>query len=393
MLQPQEFEGERPDGAEASKKVLLVTNDFPPTIGGIQSYLRDFLATLDPSQVVVFASTQDKEAAAAFDAAAPYTVVRLPQRIMLPTPRVRARMEELIKAYGIHTVWFGAAAPLALMARAARKAGARRVVASTHGHEVGWSMLPGARSALRRIGTHCDTVTYIAEYTLRRFRRAFGPHADFAHLPSGVSTEVFHPVDAHERLELRSQLRVDEHAPLIVCVSRLVPRKGQDKLIEALPEIRRNAPDAQLVLVGAGPYEKKLQALAADTEGVRFAGRVGDQEMVAWLQAADVVAMPCRTRGKGLDVEGLGIVFLEGQACGVPVVAGDSGGAPETVTPETGVVVDGRDVRQIAGAIVELLRNPEAAAQMGRCGREHVQNNWTWEIMGARLRRILFAER
>lgn len=378
------------DSADKTKKVLLVTNDFPPTIGGIQSYLRDFLATLDPSQVIVFASTQDAQAAAALDATLPYPVVRWPHRIMLPTPSVRRRMAELIKQHNIHTVWFGAAAPLGLLAPAARAAGARRIVASTHGHEVGWSMLPGARSALRRIGTHADTVTYISSYTLGRFRRAFGPNATFAHLPSGVSTETFHPVTESQRESLRTHLRIDAHTPLIVCVSRLVPRKGQDKLIEALPKIRRQVPGAELVLVGAGPYEKKLRVKAADTPGVRFAGRVSDADMLAWLQVADVVAMPCRTRGWGLDVEGLGIVFLEGQACGIPVVAGSSGGAPETLTADTGVVVDGRNIAEIASAVAGLLRDPEAVRQMGKRGRQHVLENWTWEIMGARLRRILF---
>ena len=130
-------------------RTLLVTNDFPPTIGGIQSYLRDFLATLNPEDVVVFASTQDGDAAAEYDATLPYTVVRWPRTIMLPTPATARRMQSLIREYDIETVWFGAAAPLALMAPEARAAGARRIVATTHGHEVGWSMLPIARQALR----------------------------------------------------------------------------------------------------------------------------------------------------------------------------------------------------------------------------------------------------
>ena len=168
-------------------RVLLVTNDFPPKIGGIQSYLRDFVATLDPRDVVVFASTQ--ESPAEFDAAVDYKVIRWPRRVMLPTPATVRRMQEIIRAENIDIVWFGAAAPLALMGKAAKEAGATRVVATTHGHEVGWSMVPVARQCLRRIGDHADVITYISDYTLRRLRRPFGPNPRWEHLPSGVSVE------------------------------------------------------------------------------------------------------------------------------------------------------------------------------------------------------------
>ena len=172
-------------------RTLLVTNDFPPTIGGIQSYLRDFLSTLDPHNVVVFASTQDADAVAEYDHSLAYQVIRWPRKVMLPTPATAREMQRIIREHDIDTVWFGAAAPLALMAQAARAAGARRIVATTHGHEVGWSMLPGARQALRRIGNTADVVTYISEYTRRRLVRAVGTHPQWVHLPSGVSLEDF----------------------------------------------------------------------------------------------------------------------------------------------------------------------------------------------------------
>ncbi|MCQ9352270.1 glycosyltransferase family 4 protein [Corynebacterium sp. 153RC1] len=373
-------------------KVLLVTNDFPPTIGGIQSYLRDFLSTLDPADVVVFASTQDFVAAREYDASLPFPVVRWPRKVMLPTPATAKKMTQLINDFGIDTVWFGAAAPLALMAKAAHKAGARRVVASTHGHEVGWSMLPGARQALRFIGEHTDVITYISGYTLGRFRRAFGPHASWAHLPSGVDPERFAPLPTGQRERVLVDLKAPKEAPLVVCVSRLVPRKGQDALIRALPLIQERVPQAQLVLVGQGSYEQKLRHMASSSpsaDSIRFTGRVSEEEMVSWLQVASVVAMPCRTRGWGLDVEGLGIVFLEGQSCGVPVVAGDSGGAPETVTESSGVVVDGRNVPKVAAAVAAILEDPAHAQAMGAAGRKHVLEEWTWEVMGARLRALL----
>ena len=359
-------------------RTLLVTNDFPPTVGGIQSYLRDFASHLaarnGPDSLVVFASTQDADAAREWDAAQPFPVVRWPARVMLPTPGARRRMQELSRAHDIHTVWFGAAAPLAVMGIAAKQAGARKVVATTHGHEVGWSMLPGARQALRVIGNNADTVTYVSEYTRRRFASAFGPHPEFLALPSGVDTDFF-----------RLQPRPDVTNPVIVCASRLVARKGQDQLIRALPLIRAAVPGTELHLIGAGPDERRLRRLARNTEGVHFHGAVSRTQLRDAIATADLFAMPARTRGGGLDVEGLGIVYLEAQACGVPVIAGNSGGAPETVTPETSIVVDGRDTTGLAAAACEILRDPERARAMGKAGRVHVEKHFAWDVLTERL--------
>ncbi|QPK78523.1 glycosyltransferase family 4 protein [Corynebacterium lizhenjunii] len=369
-------------------RVLLVTNDFPPTIGGIQSYLRDFVDTLDPSQVVVLCSTQDAQAAQLYDASVPYTVIRLPQRVLLPTPGTRRAMCEAITRHNIDVVWFGAAAPLALLAPAARKAGARKIVASTHGHEVGWAMLPGARQVLRGIGKHVDVLTYISYYTLGRLRGAFGSGPRWAHLPSGVSLEQFRP--GGDVAAAREYFGLDPARPVVVCISRFVPRKGQDQLLRVMPELTQRHPGVQLLLVGRGRYRTTLEQLAQRYfPGTVFYEAAGSAELHRALTAADVFAMPARTRGGGLDVEGLGIVYLEAQAAGVAVVAGDSGGAPETVTPETGVVVSGTDERQLLAALDMLLRDPQLRQRMGAAGRAHVEQQWTWGIMGQRLRDIL----
>lgn len=366
-------------------KTLLVTNDFPPTVGGIQSYLRDFAGELanrlGPDKLVVFASTQDADAASEWDASAPYTVVRWPRRVMLPTPATSREMQRLIRDHGIGTVWFGAAAPLALMGAAAKRAGAANVIATTHGHEVGWGMLPVARQVLTAIGRSADTVTYISDYTRQRLS-ALGTRPRFVALPSGVDTEFFRPATASQRAAAREFLGVGD-APLVVCSSRLVARKGQDVLIRGWPEVRRQAKGARLVIVGSGPYERKLKAMAG--EGVVFTGAVPGERLRDIVAAADVFAMPARTRLGGLDVEGLGIVYLEAQACGVPVVAGDSGGAPETVTAETGVVVDGRDTDAVAKAIAQLLLDDQRRTLMGRAGRAHVTEHFSWDVLGARL--------
>ena len=376
-------------------RVLLVTNDFPPRRGGIQSYLGEFVGRLVQAgshEMTVYAP-QWKGAAAFDDSArtAGYRVVRHPGTLMLPGPAVDARMRRLIAEHDIDTVWFGAAAPLALLAERARLAGARRVLASTHGHEVGWSMLPVARSVLRRIGDGTDVVTFVSRYTRSRFASAFGPEASLEYLPPGVDTDRFRP-DPAGRAELRDRYRLGGR-PTVVCVSRLVPRKGQDVLIKALPSIRRRADGAALVIVGGGPYLETLRTLAQDcgvADHVTFTGGVPGDELPAHHALADLFAMPCRTRGGGMDVEGLGIVFLEASATGVPVIAGESGGAPEAVQHnKTGLVVDGRSVHKVADAVTELLTDRDRAAAMGAAGRQWVTSQWRWDTLAARLADLL----
>ncbi|NLG54778.1 MAG: glycosyltransferase family 4 protein [Rhodococcus sp.] len=373
------------------RRTLLVTNDFLPRPGGIQSFLSAFCSQLPADELVVYAPRWRGDSHTRFDAKQAYPVVRHPTPLMLPTPLVARRAAKLVAEYECDTVWFGAAAPLALLAPAMRRAGAQRIVASTHGHEVGWSMLPVARSALRQIGEHADVVTYVSKYTRRRFSAAFGPHAALEHLPGGVDTGRFHP-DSAAREELRRRYGLGSR-PTVLCLSRLVPRKGQDVLIRALPQIRRAVDGAVLVIVGGGPYEDRLRRLAREVdmeEHVVFTGTVPSSELASHHTIADVFAMPCRTRGGGLDVEGLGIVFLEASASGVPVVAGNSGGAPETVRQgETGVVVNGRSVDEVAREVSALLRDPDRAAQMGAAGREWIERDWRWDVLGARLNQLL----
>ena len=384
------------DSLTAMTRVLLVTNDFPPRRGGIQSYLHELVGQLLQSggdyAMTVYAPKW--KGCDEFDEAARatgYEVVRHPTTLMLPGPGVDDRMRRLIADNDIETVWFGAAAPLALLAPRARGAGARRVIASTHGHEVGWSMLPVARNALRRIGDGTDVVTYVSRYTRGRFASAFGPNASLEYVPPGVDTDRFSP-DPAARAEMRSRYGLGDR-PVIVCLSRLVPRKGQDMLIRALPAIRERVDGAALVIVGGGPYMETLRRLAGETdmtEHVVFTGGVPGAELPAHHAMADVFAMPCRTRGAGLDVEGLGIVFLEASSTGVPVVAGDSGGAPETVRDdETGRIVDGTDVGQIATAISEILVDPDRAARMGAAGRRWAVDNWQWRSQAPRLAGLL----
>lgn len=364
------------------RTTLLVTNDFPPVVGGIQSYLEDYTRRLPAEDLIVLCSTppEGPEAAAAYDATVAFEVVRMPTHVLLPTPDVRSRMQSIIRERAVETVWFGAAAPLGLLGRAARAAGASRVIATTHGHEVGWSMIPGARQLLERIFSGADVITYISEYTLGRLRPFMPAEARTLRLPSGIDVDRFHP-DADARARLRERYGLAD-APTVVCVSRLVRRKGQDSLIEAWPRVVEQVPDARLVVVGWGPYAKQLAQLKRRSpvrDHIILTGKVPYEELPRHVAMSDLFAMPCRTRGGGLDVEGLGIVFLEASAAGVPVIAGTSGGAPETVTEGvTGLVVDGRDEDALVAALVRLLTSPEERARMGAAGRELMESEWTW---------------
>jgi phosphatidylinositol alpha-1,6-mannosyltransferase len=365
-----------------------VTNDFPPRPGGIQSFVHGLAVRQPAGSLVAYASTW--RGAEEFDAAQPFPVVREDTRVLLPTAAVARRAAELVREYGCDTVWYGAAAPLGLLTPALRRAGVRRAVALTHGHEVGWAMLPGARGLLRRIARDADVVTYLGEYTRARLARALDGLTELHRLAPGVDTGRFHP-DVDGSLIRRRHGLGDR--PVVVCVSRLVPRKGQDTLIRAWPGISREVPHAVLLLVGGGPYRRKLRRLAVRSgvgDQVVFTGSVPAVELPAHYAAGDVFAMPCRTRNGGLDVEGLGIVFLEASATGLPVIAGASGGAPDAVLDgETGLLVDGRDVAGLAERVVDLLRDPQSAARMGKAGRIWVTERWRWQTQAERLAALL----
>ncbi|MFJ3923776.1 glycosyltransferase family 4 protein [Streptomyces sp. NPDC090022] len=378
-------------------KTLIVTNDFPPRPGGIQAFLHNMALRLDPDRVVVYASTwkrgaEGHRATAAFDAEQPFQVVRDRTTMLLPTPRVTRRAVELLREHGCESVWFGAAAPLGLMGPALRRAGARRLVATTHGHEAAWAQLPASRQLLRRIGEGTDAITYLGEYTRSRIASALTPAAAarMVQLPPGVDEKTFHPGSGGDGV--RAGLGLADR-PVVVCVSRLVPRKGQDTLILAMPRILAAVPDAVLLVVGGGPYEQALRKLAAETgvaDSVRFTGAVPWSELPAHYGAGDVFAMPCRTRRGGLDVEGLGIVYLEASATGLPVVAGDSGGAPDAVLDgETGWVVRGDVAEDSADRIITLLKDPALRARMGERGRAWVEEKWRWDLLAERLRELL----
>jgi len=370
------------------RRTLIVTNDFPPRRGGIQSFVHGLATRLPRGTVTVYAPAWP--GAAAFDAGQPFPVIRHPTSLMLPLPAVARRAAAIAREHGCDAVLFGAAAPLGLIAPDLRRAGVITAVALTHGHEAGWAALPGARALLRRIGDDVDVLTYLGEYFRLRLARALSPAAAarMVRLAPGVDVTLFHRgaggAAVRERLGLGDR-------PVVACVSRMVPRKGQDTLIRAWPRISAEIRDAVLLLVGDGPYAPRLKRLARQhgvADAVIFAGAVPWAELPGYYDAADVFAMPCRTRRAGLDVEGLGIVYLEASATGLPVIGGDSGGAPDAILDgETGYVV--RDLPALAERVTELLADPARARAMGDKGMAWVESQWRWELAANRLAAIL----
>ncbi len=351
-------------------KVLVVTNDFPTRRGGIESFVLALCQRMDPSEVVVYtASMPDDEE---YDATLPFPVYRDPARILLPTPAMGRRAVTVMQEHRCDRVMFGASAPLGLLAPAFRRAGAKRIVAMTHGHEVWWAKVPFARGLLRRIGNSVDVMTYVSEWCRDEIASGLSPAAArMTRLTPGVDTNHFRPDCGGEAVRQEWEIPLD--APVVVCSARLIKRKGQDTLIRSWPSVRQEVPDARLLLVGEGPLGSSLMRLADDlgvSDSVIFTGGVPWHQMPAYFDAGDLFAMPCRTRRLGLEPEALGIVFLEASACGLPVLVGDSGGASETVlVEETGYVVNPREADEVATWVSKLLKDPIRAQELGRRGR------------------------
>ena len=362
---------------------LVVTNDFPPRVGGIQRTLEALVRALPGDRVGVFCPTAD--GAPEYDAGAPFAVFRQPERSLFPTRNVGRRVRAAARELGAEVVLFGATYPLALLGPALAEDG-YPYIAAAHGFEYWLSIAPGTHAAMRHATSRASRVAVMCSAFIARTVRTA--------VPAGVPVSVLYPGADVERFRpdletdaIRGAFGVGER-PLVVCVSRLIPRKGQDVLIRAMGSIRARVPDATLLIVGGGPYETKLRAMAtaAPADSVLFAGEVSERDLPGYYAVGDVFAMPCRTRRAGLEVEGWGNVFIEAAACARPVVVGDSGGAPEAlIDGETGLCVDGRRVDAVADAVATLLADPGLARKMGEAGRARVVRSHTWPVIADRL--------
>ena len=374
-------------------KTLFITNDFGPRAGGIETFVHGLIERLPKGSVIVYTSAQPN--ASHFDAKwlqeYGVEVIRDRSKILLPTPRVINICQRLIKERKLTRVAFGAAAPLGVMARAMRKAGAQKIVALTHGHEVWWAKVPPFSFALRFMAKEIDAITYLGSYTKGEVSKALSVNdkSKLVQIAPGIDVDHFVPTDSSK---LRAELGLSNKS-VIISVGRLVHRKGQDMLISSLPQIKAKIPNVQLLLVGVGPHQDYLEKLAVKlgvTDCITFIGRINYADLPKYICIGDIFAMPSRSRFLGLEVEGLGIVYLEASSCGLPVVGGKSGGAPDAVLAgETGVVVDGTNTFEIAEACIELLKNPELSALMGANGRAWIIENWRWEIWAKKYAALL----
>ncbi|MFM1967615.1 MAG: hypothetical protein RL590_472 [Actinomycetota bacterium] len=371
--------------------ILLVTNDFGPRAGGIESFVIGLLERIPAGEVIVYTSFQPEHESYDQKWFSDYQVrvVRDKSKVLLPTPRVIRNLQKVVRQNSITKVWFGAAAPLGVSSRWLRKVGVKQIVALTHGHEVWWSKIWPFSWAISEIGKQVDYVTYLGDFTKAALATQIKDSSKLIRVAPGIDTNHFSP---REVSTLRERYGL-ANRPTVISVGRLVHRKGQDRLIQAMPKVLESIPDAALVLVGEGPYRKRLDALVKKydlSNHVFFIGRINFAELPNYICIGDVFAMPSRSRLFGLEVEGLGIVYLEASSCGLPVIGGASGGAPDAVlNGETGYVVDGNDLNAISTQIVKLLNDAKLRQNMGERGREWAIESWRWEIWSQEFNKAL----
>lgn len=383
-----------PENNFEHSKTLCITNDFGPRAGGIETFVVGLIQRMPKNSVIVYTASQ--AGAAAFDAMWLHDygveVIRDSSKVLLPSFRVGRNVRKLVRDRNIKSVFFGAAAPLALLAPGLRAAGVRRIVALTHGHEVWWSRLWPFSAAIARIGRAVDALTYLGEFTRGEISKALDSDsaAKLVRIAPGIDTEHFTP--RSDAKDLRESLGLG-NKKVIVSVGRLVHRKGQDILIESMPEIIKTIDDVHLLLIGEGPYKQELEKRIKNlglANRVTFVGRVQYADLPRYICVGDVFAMPSRSRLAGLEVEGLGIVYLEASACGLPVIGGVSGGAPDAVLQgETGFSVDGRSAHEVSQALVRVLADKELAQRLGARGRQWVIEQWQWQIWSERFNQLL----
>ena len=370
-------------------KLLVVTNDFPPRIGGIEQHVAELVRHMSPAvSATVLTSTHPD--APSFDRVFPGQVIRWARYPLLPTPRLVRAVVDHVTSGRADVLVFGATLPLAAIAGAVRGRTDVPIVMFTHGVEPALTSWPYGSALLRRMTRHATLVTVLSRWAEHRIRSAVGPIRRIEVLPTGVDPERFRTNISGAAIRDRYGLGA---GPVIVSVARLVPRKGHDRIIRALPGIVREFPAVRLLIVGAGRSRRRLERLTVRCRvapHVVFAGAVTDGELPGCFAAGDVFAMPCRSRWGGLDTEGFGTVFLQAAAAGRPAVAGRAGGAPEAVIDgETGVVVDGRDRHAVEAGILRLLRSPAEAHALGAAAAVRVRNELTWPILARRLECLL----
>ena len=362
---------------------LLVTNDFPPKVGGIQSYLWELWRRLPPDEVTVL--TTPYAGAADFDAAQPFRVVRTREPVLLPGPWVVRRIDSLATEVGAKLVVLDPAVPLGHVGPSLELPYA--VV--LHGAEVTVpGRLPGTRQLLARVLRGASHVIAAGSYPSAEADLAAGQSLPTTVVPPGVDTDLFRPLDAEARAAARRRLGLPADARIVLGLSRLVPRKGFDVLIRAAARLAPDRPDLYVAIAGRGRDRRRLERIVASTGApVHFLGRVPFADLPALYGCVDLFAMLCRDRWLGLEQEGFGIVFVEAGACGVPSVAGASGGVRDAVDDGlTGTVVDRpSSVDDVTAALATLLDDDERRRTFGVAARERAIDSFAYDVLADRL--------
>jgi phosphatidylinositol alpha-1,6-mannosyltransferase len=368
-------------------KHLLVTNDFPPKIGGIQSYLWELWRRLPAEECAVL--TTAHPGADAFDRAAPIPIERIDESVMLPTPALVRRIDQTARRVGADLVVLDPALPLGHLGPHLE----RPYGVILHGAEITVpGRVPGPRHALARVLRGAELVIAAGGYPADEGERAAGQGLPIEVVPPGVDVERFRLPTPEERQEVRLRYGLRDDDFVVVSVSRLVPRKGMDVLIDAAARLGPLHPQLRVLIGGGGRDRGRLERRANRSGApVRLLGRVDDAALPGLYGAADAFVMACRNRWLGLEQEGFGIVFLEAAACGVPQIAGRSGGAAEAVVHErTGLVVDDpTSESQLTHALRQLMTDPERRRAMGLAARERAVAEFSYDVLAAKLRRAL----
>jgi len=364
---------------------LLVTNDFPPKIGGIQSYLWELWRRLPPGDVTVL--TTPHRGARRFDAEQPFRVVRSREPVLLPNPHLARRIRSLAAETAAQAVILDPALPVGLVGPAL---GLPYAVV-LHGAEVAVpGRVPAARQLLAWVVGRASLVIAAGSYPEAEVRRVMGPRSvpPVVQVPPGVDIRRFVPLQGIDRAAWRTRLGLPASGPLVVSVSRLVPRKGMDTLIAATALLAPEYPDLSVAIAGEGRDRGRLERRIKSTGApVRLLGRVADVDLPKLYGAGEIFVLCCRTRWAGLEQEGFGIVFLEAAAAGVASIAGESGGAADAVKDgTTGLVVsDPDDPKALARQLRVLLGDPALASRLGQEARRRVASEFAYEHLAARL--------
>lgn len=372
---------------------LFITQDFPPRVGGFQSYYWGLIQTLDPEDVVILASHHP--GAGSFDATHPYRVVRHPRSILLPTPALLRSAQRLIAEHDLRLVQLGQTLPNGLLGPAlTRRTGLPYLVLLAGAELTLPAALPGSGAAVRYVLGRAALLLTVSGYTAAAAERVVAGRVPVAVLRPALDLDGPDRIGTAPVASTAAQ-RAQRGGPLVVCIGRLVPRKGQDRLIDALALLVPRYPGLELALVGSGRLAKALERRARRVgmeDRVHQLGALPHSQVVEWLAAADVFASPCRVRWGGLEVEGFGIVFAEAAAAGLPVLAGRSGGAPEAVADgDTGIVIDGSSTSEVAAGLERILRlSPGGRRRMGERGRVLARERHAPAIVGRRYRELLW---